>query len=282
VICSQVSEGESFLGVQRVLLVDVPDCWSTLRQRVGRAVRFNGHAPLPPPMRHVHVSLYVATHPDGSATADQTLAANLQMEMAQFGGKMRWVGGLAVDRTLFKEQGIVMEDDVLPAAAAAAAAANPLSLPVAPSLPPSMHASCSGVTPPRPPRSPLERASPPPSRSPAEQAPATPEAATEMETEVDGADGSVEALSLALDAVSLQPHPVKALKATAAAESPAVHVNGSLELARRIEHADALLHRVHQHQHHASPQVPTFTRSPYAPLMHASPFVPQAPRLRCV
>jgi hypothetical protein len=71
-----VSEGESFLGVRRVLLVDVPDCWATLRQRVGRAVRFNGHVPLPEQMRKVHVTLYVAQHPDGFDTADQVPPLN--------------------------------------------------------------------------------------------------------------------------------------------------------------------------------------------------------------
>jgi len=250
----QVSEGESFLGVQRVLLVDVPDCWATLRQRVGRAVRFNGHSPLPAPMRHVHVKMYVACHPDGSRTADQTLAAKLQTEMAQFGGKMRWVGKLAVDRTLFAEQGIVMEDDAMPAAADDDAIDMLMPLTVAPSLP---HASSpSGVTPPRPPRSPL----PPSSHSPPadEEAPATPDAAMEMEVEVDGADGSVEALSMAMGAVSLQQQqPAQAVMTATAvvAESPAVNVNGSMELARRIAHADALLGRVHEHQHHTPLQV---------------------------
>ena len=49
----------------------------------------------------------------------QTMAKQLQSEMAQFGGKMRWVGGLAVDRTLFSEHGVEMEEDLSHAPVAA-------------------------------------------------------------------------------------------------------------------------------------------------------------------
>ena len=43
----ECSEGVSFFGVRRLLLADVPASSEDLMQRVGRAVRFMGHAGLP-------------------------------------------------------------------------------------------------------------------------------------------------------------------------------------------------------------------------------------------
>ena len=58
------AEGVSFLHVRKLLLVDVPAEPSEFLQRVGRAVRFMGHAGLPSRMQwYVHVSLYQAVLP---------------------------------------------------------------------------------------------------------------------------------------------------------------------------------------------------------------------------
>ena len=53
--------GVSFLGVRSLILVDVPLNAVELAQRVGRAVRFMGHAALPEAERHVRVVLYATT-----------------------------------------------------------------------------------------------------------------------------------------------------------------------------------------------------------------------------
>ena len=51
----------SFFGVRQIALVDMPDNAGEFVQRVGRAVRFNGHAGLPPEKSNVRVRLYCAT-----------------------------------------------------------------------------------------------------------------------------------------------------------------------------------------------------------------------------
>ena len=43
----ECSEGVSFFGVRQFLIVDVPKSASEYIQRVGRAIRFMGHAGLP-------------------------------------------------------------------------------------------------------------------------------------------------------------------------------------------------------------------------------------------
>ena len=53
----------SFFGVRQFALVDMPDSAAAFVQRVGRAVRFNGHAGLPPEKGNVRVRLYCATLP---------------------------------------------------------------------------------------------------------------------------------------------------------------------------------------------------------------------------
>ena len=57
----ECGEGISFLGVRRLLLADVPCSADECMQRIGRAVRFMGHASLPQAERHVEMRLYVAT-----------------------------------------------------------------------------------------------------------------------------------------------------------------------------------------------------------------------------
>ena len=68
----ECSEGISFLGVRRLLLVDVPTAAIELLQRVGRAVRFMGHDSLPAEQRNVHVVLYHATLPASDESIDRS------------------------------------------------------------------------------------------------------------------------------------------------------------------------------------------------------------------
>jgi superfamily II DNA or RNA helicase len=53
----------SFFGVRQVSLVDMPGSAGEFVQRVGRAVRFNGHAGLPAEKSTVRVRMYCATLP---------------------------------------------------------------------------------------------------------------------------------------------------------------------------------------------------------------------------
>ena len=57
------SEGVSFFGVRRLLLLDVPTHAAAYLQRIGRAVRFNGHGGLDAGDRCVDVRVYCATLP---------------------------------------------------------------------------------------------------------------------------------------------------------------------------------------------------------------------------
>ena len=78
----ECGEGVSFFGVRRLLLADVPLSTEDLMQRVGRAVRFMGHASLPPSERTVEVRLYVASLKDG-ATADEALVERLRSNLGR-------------------------------------------------------------------------------------------------------------------------------------------------------------------------------------------------------
>jgi len=79
------SEGVSFFGVRQVALVDMPENAAQFLQRVGRAVRFNGHAGLPPEKSNVRLCLYCATLPPEPTDEDEepqqcTSADELQKE----------------------------------------------------------------------------------------------------------------------------------------------------------------------------------------------------------
>jgi len=64
------SEGVSFFGVRQLALVDMPENAAEFVQRVGRAVRFNGHAGLPPEKSNVRLRLYCATLPAETGSND--------------------------------------------------------------------------------------------------------------------------------------------------------------------------------------------------------------------
>jgi hypothetical protein len=60
----------SFFGVRQLALVDMPENAAQFVQRVGRAVRFNGHAGLLPAQCNVRVRLYCASLPAGAGSND--------------------------------------------------------------------------------------------------------------------------------------------------------------------------------------------------------------------
>ena len=53
--------------MRQIALVDMPENAAQFVQRVGRAVRFNGHAGLKPEKSNVRVRLYCATLPETAA-----------------------------------------------------------------------------------------------------------------------------------------------------------------------------------------------------------------------
>ena len=69
----ECSEGVSFFGVREFIIVDVPTSANEFIQRVGRAVRFNGHAGLPADERVVDVKFFTAT---ADSTADEDAAVS--------------------------------------------------------------------------------------------------------------------------------------------------------------------------------------------------------------
>ena len=83
----ECSEGVSFLGVRRMLIVDVPSTAIEYIQRVGRVVRFAGHAGLNPDERNVQVKLYVGTIPTGADDAPIKSADEQQVEELDAGVK---------------------------------------------------------------------------------------------------------------------------------------------------------------------------------------------------
>ena len=107
----ECGEGVSFLGVRRLLLVDVPPNAVDFLQRVGRAVRFMGHARLPEPERRVQVVLYQATlaraqhsaaasgvqPPPPLPTADELLLERLRKNVADYAKQLSTLRRAAVD-----------------------------------------------------------------------------------------------------------------------------------------------------------------------------------------
>ena len=112
----ECGEGVSFLGVRTLILADVPPTAEDLMQRVGRAVRFMGHAALPPEERTVDVRLYVSTLHSG-ATAEQVLIERLQSGLHGYLPELRTLKAKAVDAGMWEEE---HEEEETPEAAAAA------------------------------------------------------------------------------------------------------------------------------------------------------------------
>ena len=106
------SEGVSFLAVRQLSLVDMPETASDFLQRVGRAVRFNCHAGLPPKQSSVRLRLYCATLPaeiveeeadspgvasEPEASADENRKTTLAAELKEYYGHLAQLEWNAVD-----------------------------------------------------------------------------------------------------------------------------------------------------------------------------------------
>ncbi|KAL3928708.1 MAG: hypothetical protein SGPRY_002276 [Prymnesium sp.] len=116
----ECSEGVSFFGVRHFLIVDVPSSASEYIQRVGRAIRFMGHAGLPKEERRVQIRLYQATLPRGEdggscdqphQSRDEELIEKLQASVAAYHTKLRALEQEAFDAGVWLEaEEDVMED----------------------------------------------------------------------------------------------------------------------------------------------------------------------------
>ena len=109
----EVSEGVSFLHVRRLLLVDVPPEPAEFLQRVGRAVRFMGHAGLPSKEDWtVRVQMYQATlpkpsplsgQPMPSPTADELLVRRLRRKLEEYHASQSGIADKAFDAGMWHE-----------------------------------------------------------------------------------------------------------------------------------------------------------------------------------
>ncbi|EOD39919.1 hypothetical protein EMIHUDRAFT_460894, partial [Emiliania huxleyi CCMP1516] len=124
----ECGEGVSFLGVRKLLLTDLPADPLTFIQRVGRSVRFNGHASLPPEERTVDVLMYAGvlkkehSHRGTEPSADELLlersssgspAARLRSELRQYYVDLGRLKGIAFDEGCWQEE----PEDTVPAGA---------------------------------------------------------------------------------------------------------------------------------------------------------------------
>lgn len=129
----ECSEGVSFFGVRRLLLVDVPLTAVDLMQRVGRAVRFMGHDRLSVDERRVDVRLYAAVidaeadkpkaqrkkkakpakeSPPQARTADEELVGRLRKNVLAYYKELTKLQKVAVDHGMWQP-----ETDAQPGAA---------------------------------------------------------------------------------------------------------------------------------------------------------------------
>ena len=108
----ECGEGVSFKGVRKLLLVDVPLDAVQYMQRVGRAVRFMGHAALPESQRSVEVIMYVATLPHNPSafpprpqvpTADELLLERLAKRVKAYVERLHVLKAIAVDAGLWSD-----------------------------------------------------------------------------------------------------------------------------------------------------------------------------------
>ena len=130
----QVSQGVSFFAVRKLILVDVPPSWDEYVQRVGRAVRFNGHPSvlksgdkgLDDDEKTVEVIMYQALLPEGPersvagaagssdggggggggavdahATADEVLVARLRASTKDSRSRLKKLREVAFDKGMW-------------------------------------------------------------------------------------------------------------------------------------------------------------------------------------
>lgn len=79
----EFSEGVSFKGVRRLILVNPPFTYADYKQRIGRALRSCDRPLYSDSERTVDVDIYVATHPDIVDTADEIALLKMYHEKIQ-------------------------------------------------------------------------------------------------------------------------------------------------------------------------------------------------------
>ena len=104
----ECTEGISFLGVRTLILADVPPDAHSYMQRIGRAVRFMGHACYEASAdRNVDVRLYVAQLPVNryayEKSADAILLARLRTDLATYAAALGALRGRAIDTDCWVE-----------------------------------------------------------------------------------------------------------------------------------------------------------------------------------
>jgi hypothetical protein len=108
----ECSEGVSFLHVRHLLLVDVPAEPADFLQRVGRAVRFMGHAGLPEKEQWtVRAHLYMAIKPRPASpheaapgkTADEALVERLRRKLREYDASLDGTRAQAFDFGVWHE-----------------------------------------------------------------------------------------------------------------------------------------------------------------------------------
>ena len=104
----EYSEGVSFMNVRRIILADLSPgterpSWSLVKQRIGRALRACSHEALPPELRTVWISLFVAKHrqPGLFQTVDEEKLDVVLSEMDTIEGAMDTLRAVSVDASYF-------------------------------------------------------------------------------------------------------------------------------------------------------------------------------------
>lgn len=67
-----IKESYDLKAIRHIMIMNRPENIPTLIQIMGRAVRKNSHITLPPELRHVYISLYTSSLPDGGLTYEET------------------------------------------------------------------------------------------------------------------------------------------------------------------------------------------------------------------
>ena len=107
-VAEEYSEGVSFLNVRRIILADLSSgtnrpSWSLIKQRIARALRACSHQALPPELRTLWVSIFVAKHrqPGLAKTIDEEKLDSILSDMHAIESAMDELRGISVDGKYF-------------------------------------------------------------------------------------------------------------------------------------------------------------------------------------
>jgi hypothetical protein len=107
-VAEEYSEGVSFINVRRIVLADLSPgmnrpSWSLIKQRIARALRACSHEALPPELRTLWVSVFVAMHqqPRIAKTIDEEKLDAVLSDMDAIEGAMDDLRAVSVDAQYF-------------------------------------------------------------------------------------------------------------------------------------------------------------------------------------